>query len=188
MTAGLREIGSSVLVLLLVFALAVGGIAAVWFPLDSMISNGETDGEVIFGSVLLMILGAGTLVFAVMIAIAFPGRDRQPHRIAVGVVALIAAAGVGTAFVVITYPGGLPDDVYRLDKACAGATYGNAAPYAGPAPHPVTVQMPTQSGQLSTETLELPDGSTGGRRIPRIRRPCNWSPAATWRVSSGPPN
>lgn len=159
MAAGWREVGLSVLVPLMVFALAVGGVAAVWFPLDTMISNTEADGEVIGGSVLLMILGVGTLVFAVMIAIAFAGRGRQRHRTAGSVVALVAAAGVGAVFVVITYPGGLPDAVHRLGHACTGATYGNAAPYAGPAPHPVTVQMPSEVGQLLPVTPDRPDGS-----------------------------
>ncbi|HVX45151.1 MAG TPA: hypothetical protein VHC49_14775 [Mycobacteriales bacterium] len=55
--------------------------------------------------------------------------------------------------------GGLPGDVYKLDKACSGTTYGDAAPYSGKAPHPVAVFMPSEVGQLLPETPTLSDQS-----------------------------
>lgn len=59
----------------------------------------------------------------------------------------------------ITACGGLPDSVSHLDKACGGATYDAATPYAGPPPHHVAVFMPTEVGQLDSETPELSDRS-----------------------------
>ncbi|WP_152365231.1 hypothetical protein [Microlunatus speluncae] len=160
MAAVLREVALSVLVLLVVFAFAVGGLAAVWFPLETMISSDDgPDGDLVADSVIMMILGIALVAFAVGLAVAFPADRREKHRIAVTVIALVAAFGIGTAFIVVNFPGGLPDDVYELDRACDGTTYDDATPYAGPAPHPVTVQMPSETGQLLIETPGLPNGS-----------------------------
>ncbi len=160
MGAVLREVAVSVLLLLLIFALAVGGIAAVWFPLEAMISSDDgPDADLVRDSVLMMIMGVALVAAGVFIAISFVADDLERHRIAVVVVALVAAFGIGAGFIVVTFPGGLPDDVYKLDKACDGTTYDDAAPYAGPAPHPVTVNMPSETGQLLNVTPELPDGS-----------------------------
>jgi hypothetical protein len=156
----LRELAVSILMLLLVFALAVGGIAAVWFPLEAMISlDDEPDADLVPDSVVMIILGVAMVAAAVIIAISFVADDRVRHRVAVVVVALVAAFGIGTGFIVVTFPGGLPDDVYKLDQACDGTAYDAAAPYAGPAPHPITVHMPTESGQLLNVTPDRPDGS-----------------------------
>ncbi len=157
----------SVLVPLLVFALAVGGIAAVWFPLEAMISIDDgQDGDLVADSVMMIIVGLALIAGAIAIAIGFVTDGRSRHRIAVGVIALVAACGIGAGFVVITFPGSLPDHVYELDRACDGTRYDDAAPYAGPPPHPVTVQMPTETGQLLNVTPELPDGSVWAAAAP----------------------
>jgi hypothetical protein len=157
----------SVLVLLLVFALAVGGIAAVWFPLEAMISIDDgQDGDLVADSVVMIIVGLALVAGAIAIAFSFVADGRSGHRIALGVIALVAAFGIGTGFIVVTFPGGLPDHVYELDQACDGTQYDDAAPYAGPAPHPVTVQMPTETGQLLNVTPDTPDGSAWAAAAP----------------------
>jgi hypothetical protein len=53
----------------------------------------------------------------------------------------------------------LPNKVYKLDAACGGKTYDNAARYEGAGPHPVAVFMPTELGQLLPTTPGPPKGA-----------------------------
>lgn len=85
------------------------------------------------------------------------GRRSTRRGIVLGVAAVLVTTGVVVA--VLTVVGGLPDRVHELDKACGGTTYDDAAPYAGPAPHPVAVFMPSEVGQLLKVTPYLPDDS-----------------------------
>ncbi|WP_157360557.1 hypothetical protein [Amycolatopsis thermoflava] len=78
-------------------------------------------------------------------------------RIVLAVVVVLVAAGV--VVTIKTLSGGLPDRVYKLETACGGTTYEDAAPYTGPGPHPVAIFMPTEFGELFVVGPDMPDRS-----------------------------
>ncbi|WP_435121494.1 hypothetical protein [Amycolatopsis thermoflava] len=97
-------------------------------------------------------------------------------RIVLAVVVVLVAAGV--VFTIKTLSGGLPDRVYKLETACGGTTYEDAAPYTGPGPHPVAIFMPTEFGELFVVGPDRPDRSDWAAANPE-------DPAAVQLVACG---
>lgn len=97
-------------------------------------------------------------------------------RIVLAVVVVLVAAGV--VFTIKTLSGGLPDRVYKLETACGGTTYEDAAPYTGPGPHPVAIFMPTEFGELFVVRPDMPDRSDWAAANPE-------DPAAVQLVACG---